>query len=121
MTAETTDFESTSRKRSYLTGWDIMNMAHGSAIAEGGCMAKRAAWILVLLVVLLAVSAGVAFAAGITRSGQAMVQPDQELGTGAKSSVTKFQAIGSGKYGVSEYKEYGRGDCPFDSESAAAY
>ncbi len=75
-------------------------------------MARKAGWILVLLVALLVISVSAAFAANATRPVQASLTPKQEISTKGESR---------GIAGMSKSKSYGSGDCPFESESAAAY
>jgi hypothetical protein len=76
-------------------------------------MARKAVWIVILLVALLALSASAVFAANVTRPAQAAVSPKTEIVTVGKSSDLYK--------GISVSKSHGRGDCPFDSESEAAY
>ena len=61
-------------------------------------MAKKAAWILVLLVALMAISASVAFAASMTRPTQASLAPAQELSAGGKVTVATLRGFSGGRY-----------------------
>lgn len=61
-------------------------------------MAKKAAWILVLLVALMAISASVAFASSMTRPAHAFHSPVQELSAGGKVTVATLQGFSGGRY-----------------------
>ena len=76
-------------------------------------MARKALWMVVLLVALLALSVSAVFAANATRPAQAAVTPKTELSTLGKNS--------SGYKSITTTKSHGRGDCPFSGDSAAAY
>lgn len=81
-------------------------------------MVRKATWIFVLLAALLVISVSAAFAASVTRPAQALVTPQQERTT---LSAPALNNVDSGSYKMTKSKSYGRGDCPFDGESAAAY
>lgn len=74
-------------------------------------MVRKASWILVLLVALLVLSATAAFAAGMTRPAPITVTPEQGI-----SSVGTIHGLGGSNYDNSD-----DGNCPFHSDSAAAY
>jgi hypothetical protein len=76
-------------------------------------MARKALWLVILLVALLALSVSAVFAANVTRPAQAAVTPKTELSTLGKNS-------GSYK-SITTTKSHGRGDCPYDGDSAVAY
>jgi hypothetical protein len=88
-------------------------------------MARKALWIVVLVVALLAISASAVLAANVTRPAQAAVTPKTEIvSTGASQNVVKSISVSKSKDAqkkTSVSKSYGRGDCPVDDESAAAY
>lgn len=76
-------------------------------------MARKAVWMVVLLVALLALSVSAVLAANVTRPAQAAVTPKTELFTPGNNT--------GGYKSITTTKSHGRGDCPFDGESAAAY
>ena len=83
-------------------------------------MARKAVWIAVLLVALLAITAGAAFAMGINRTVQAALTPRVELSATGSYKAGQVHAKGGGSYSLSKAKSYDRGDCPFESDSASS-
>jgi hypothetical protein len=75
----------------------MYNRLKASSAAEGGFMARKAAWILMLLAVLTVLSVTVAFAASLSR-------PAQQLGTSAAVSSVKLAGVASANYHVTQIK-----------------
>lgn len=59
-------------------------------------MAKKAAWILVLVVALVVISASVVFATSVTRSAHTFLAPTQELSASGKTSVKTLRGLSGG-------------------------
>ncbi|HZQ08656.1 MAG TPA: hypothetical protein VFD70_18890 [Anaerolineae bacterium] len=75
-------------------------------------MRRKAVWIFVLLAVLLAISAGVAFGANVTTPAQATQMPQEELGTFGGNSTMELAPAW----------DYHTGNCHHDEGvSEAAY
>jgi len=73
-------------------------------------MGRKAVWIVVLLAVLLAISAGVAFGANVTATTQAAQMPQEQLGAFSGNNDLQLGSSWS----------YGSGNCHHDSVSSEA-
>ncbi|MCC7164597.1 MAG: hypothetical protein IT331_19035 [Anaerolineae bacterium] len=81
-------------------------------------MAKKAAWILVVLVALMAISASVAFAASMTRPAQASLAPVQELSADGRTSFATVRGLSGGMYKHAGAKA-GGSHCHLESDAPA--
>lgn len=82
-------------------------------------MAKKAAWILVLGVALMVISASVAFAASVTRPAHAFLAPAQELSASGNSSVTTLRGFSGGSYKHAQMESDSATHCHRGDASAA--
>jgi phosphate-selective porin len=82
-------------------------------------MTRKAVWIPILLVVLLAISASIAFAASMTQPAPTSVASAQSLSTSGAVNIATLSGIGSGNYKLPRFKGEGRGHCHLEDEAAA--
>ncbi len=80
-------------------------------------MTKRAAWILVLLVALLAISVSVAFAASMTRPAQAALTPKQELSTVGQVKPATLSGISGGNFKTIKMKSERHTHCHLEDDA----
>lgn len=84
-------------------------------------MARKAGWILVLLIALLVISASAAFAASVTHSVGASPVPQGKLSTGGVTGVVTLAGISDGRHTVTRYNYDQPWGCHHSQEEAVAY
>ncbi|MBI4672286.1 MAG: hypothetical protein HY741_11560 [Chloroflexi bacterium] len=77
-------------------------------------MVRKAAWMLVLLVALLVISASAAWAAGVNRSAQS------SLSSSGNAAVAKLDGTGGTRYVMPRDKLDSHGHCFMGEDAAAA-